>query len=174
MATTATPNVTSTTTTITTPSTAAVTAFLGLNLTTGGLIDSNDGVPFSFNPYEAWQVDSNPYYAQYLNYSLQFTNLTNPIEEPPPEVAAWEVPVKACACIVLIFLSATFSGLTLGLMGLDPYGLELIIQANPEGEDAQMAAKILRYVRNVPSCCGNNNTPGFLFLCACKCDCHTQ
>jgi len=45
----------------------------------------------------------------------------------------------------LIFLSATFSGLTLGLMGLDPYGLELIIKADPDAVEAKQAATILRY-----------------------------
>mgnify|MGYP000418357078 CR=1 FL=1 len=111
-------------------------------------------IPFSFD-YDFWQQDDNVYYQQYLDYQREFLELTDRInltdinstaeivEEEP-----WVVPVKWVACLILICLSATFSGLTLGLMGLDPYGLEIIIQADPEGIDAKRAAKILKFRRD--------------------------
>eukprot|EP00750_Incisomonas_marina_P019748 INCI3615.2.p1 GENE.INCI3615.2~~INCI3615.2.p1 ORF type:complete len:815 (-),score=167.88 INCI3615.2:3852-6296(-) len=106
--------------------------------------------PFSLN-LTFWQDASNPYYLEYLDYEADFLNLTGRLPEPEVPVVVeepWVTPVKWVACIILIFLSATFSGLTLGLMGLDPYGLELIIKADPEGVDAKRAASILRFRRD--------------------------
>ena len=100
---------------------------------------------------ELWQQASNPYYEQYLAYEQEFLNLTgrlnltSNVTLPPTTVPPWEVPLKWVACIILIALSATFSGLTLGLMGLDPYGLELIIKADPDGKEGKQAAKIIPF-----------------------------
>jgi metal transporter CNNM len=104
-------------------------------------------VPSSFD-FSLWQQVSNPYYLQYLEYNQAFLNLTNATEAPPVEEAAWVVPVKWVVCILLICLSACFSGLTLGLMGLDPYGLELIIKADPDAVEAKQAKTVLIYRRD--------------------------
>eukprot|EP00924_Labyrinthula_sp_SR-Ha-C_P013872 snap_masked-scaffold_5-processed-gene-16.44-mRNA-1 protein AED:0.05 eAED:0.06 QI:0/-1/0/1/-1/1/1/0/418 len=44
--------------------------------------------------------------------------------------------------VILIILSATFSGLTLGLMSLDNIGLEVVIGGDPESNEAKYARKI--------------------------------
>jgi hypothetical protein len=104
-----------------------------------------------FTPdWDLWRQPANPYYLQYLDYQTSFLNATgllalNVTEAPALEIyrEPWDLPLKAVAALVLVMLSACFSGMTLGLMGLDPFALELIIKADPEGEDAIRAAKIL-------------------------------
>eukprot|EP00511_Aplanochytrium_stocchinoi_P011014 CAMPEP_0204861724 /NCGR_PEP_ID=MMETSP1348-20121228/1858_1 /ASSEMBLY_ACC=CAM_ASM_000700 /TAXON_ID=215587 /ORGANISM="Aplanochytrium stocchinoi, Strain GSBS06" /LENGTH=637 /DNA_ID=CAMNT_0052011285 /DNA_START=145 /DNA_END=2058 /DNA_ORIENTATION=- len=44
--------------------------------------------------------------------------------------------------VFLLLLSGLFSGLTLGLMGLDKIGLEIVIGGDPDSDDAKYAKKI--------------------------------
>ncbi|KAF1313276.1 putative membrane protein, partial [Globisporangium splendens] len=61
---------------------------------------------------------------------------TEPHEPPPPTSS--HTALKVCALAVLLLLSATFSGLGLGLMSLDLIGLEIVVAA---GDDARATDK---------------------------------
>ena len=61
----------------------------------------------------------------------EFCDAQCPYEEPTTWVSAVPFALQIIMIIVLILLSALFSGLTLGLMGLDKTGLEIVM----EGDD---------------------------------------
>mmetsp|Transcript_7823 Transcript_7823/g.14373 ORF Transcript_7823/g.14373 Transcript_7823/m.14373 type:complete len:658 (+) Transcript_7823:77-2050(+) len=58
------------------------------------------------------------------------------------EKELWLVVVEWLLIVILVCLSALFSGLTLGLMSLDLIGLEIVIGGSPDSADAKYAKKI--------------------------------
>ena len=71
-----------------------------------------------FTPdWDLWRQPANPYYLQYLDYQTSFLNATgllalNVTEAPALEIyrEPWDFPLKAVAALVLVMLSACFSG----------------------------------------------------------------
>jgi len=60
----------------------------------------------------------------------------------PEDKPVGQVVYEWLLIILLVALSALFSGLTLGLMSLDVIGLEIVIGGDPNSEDARFAKKI--------------------------------
>ena len=63
---------------------------------------------------------------------------------PKPD---WAVALEWVLIAVLLFLSACFSGLNLGLMSLDVSGLEILAKGEPDSTNARYAAKLLHIRR---------------------------
>ena len=64
------------------------------------------------------------------------------------ETPVWMFPLKIAGCVVLLALAATFSGLTLGVMGLDVVQLEIVMSAADSEADRKNAEKILTVRRD--------------------------
>jgi metal transporter CNNM len=67
--------------------------------------------------------------------------------------SSWQVAGKFIAVVVLVLSSALFSGLTLGLLGLDKIGLEIVAKSDDE--------KLAKYARRIQPMRANGN----LLLC---------
>ena len=72
------------------------------------------------------------------------TNATNPVAcvEESSEIGTGELVLRLGAALMILVLSGTFSGLTLGLLGLDLTGLDIVIKGDPTSKEAQYAKKI--------------------------------
>jgi len=95
---------------------------------------------------DIWAVPENPYWRQWQNYVDAFNEVIETVDDVLEEEEEVDEGLTAARIIITIILccfSALFSGLTLGLMGLDTAGLDVIVQADPDGINGRRAAKIL-------------------------------
>ena len=75
------------------------------------------------------------------NFVCDYDNATKTCTVRGPEKPAWQEAVEWIVIFLLICMSGLFSGLTLGLMGLDKMGLEIVIESD-DLKNARFAEKI--------------------------------
>lgn len=84
----------------------------------------------------------------YTNWTEKFLTCEEKLQDLeksliPEEIPWWSYLWRITASVFLILMSGLFSGLTLGLCGLDISQLRIIIDADPESQDAKNAKKNL-------------------------------